>query len=72
MPTKGGLQKGIHGKDLTPYLLQKIAHDTQGETAECNMEFVINNAVQPPKLQLELMALEHNSRVRIPSTQGYL
>ncbi|MFN8142848.1 MAG: pseudouridine-5'-phosphate glycosidase [Bacteroidia bacterium] len=37
-------QKGIRGKDITPFLLKSIADATGGESLEANIELVKNNA----------------------------
>lgn len=49
--------KGISGKQLTPFLLQKIARDTQGLSVSCNRELVVNNADASCKIAQELVAL---------------
>ncbi len=36
--------RGITGKDTTPFLLARIAEQTQGESLETNIELVLNNA----------------------------
>lgn len=36
--------KGITGKDTTPFLLAKIAELTQGESLDANIQLVLNNA----------------------------
>lgn len=51
-------QKGVRGKELTPFLLQKIARDTNGESVECNKKFVMNNAKAALKIARELLALD--------------
>ena len=37
-------QKGIHGKQCTPFLLSKIAQVTLGESLVSNIQLVLNNA----------------------------
>lgn len=37
-------RKGIQGKDLTPFLLQELAHRSQGATLRANRALLINNA----------------------------
>lgn len=49
--------RGISGKQLTPFLLQKIAADTNGLSVACNKEFVINNADASCKIARELIEL---------------
>lgn len=48
---------GIQGKELTPFLLQKIARDTQGRSVECNMRFVMNNARAGAEIAKELIRI---------------
>lgn len=38
-------QKGIHGKDSTPFLLSKIVEKTDGKSLSTNIKLVENNAV---------------------------
>lgn len=35
--------KGIKGKDVTPYLLQKIKEETKGKSVEANIALIMNN-----------------------------
>ena len=35
---------GIHGKEITPYLLDKIQQLTGGDSLEANIQLVLNNA----------------------------
>ena len=37
-------EKGIHGKQCTPFLLAKVKDLTGGESLEANIELVLNNA----------------------------
>lgn len=36
--------KGIHGKDTTPFLLDKIKTITGGDSLDSNIQLVFNNA----------------------------
>lgn len=58
-------EKGIRGKNLTPFLLSKIANDTKGKSVECNINFVYNNAVSATKIAKELLLLENNSEPNV-------
>lgn len=49
---------GVRGKELTPFLLSKIAQETQGRSVNCNIEFVSNNARTATKIARELLDLE--------------
>ena len=35
---------GIHGKELTPYLLTAVVDKTDGESLASNIQLVLNNA----------------------------
>lgn len=37
-------EKGIHGKEVTPFLLQRIAELTQGKSMRANLSLLLNNA----------------------------
>ncbi len=37
-------EKGIKGKKSTPFLLAKIAEDSQGESLQANIQLILNNA----------------------------
>lgn len=50
--------QGISGKELTPFLLKKIAAATQGVSVECNKEFVVNNARASCEIAKELLSFE--------------
>ncbi|WP_407060170.1 pseudouridine-5'-phosphate glycosidase [Caloranaerobacter sp. TR13] len=47
-------EKGIKGKDITPFLLSKIKLITGGKSLESNIQLVYNNAVVGSKLAVEL------------------
>ncbi|MCD8209769.1 MAG: pseudouridine-5'-phosphate glycosidase [Coprobacillus sp.] len=47
-------EKGIKGKDLTPFLLSRISDITGGESLESNIHLIMNNAVLGAQLALEL------------------
>lgn len=50
--------QGISGKELTPFLLKRIAQDTNGLSVQCNKEFVVNNAEASCKIAQRLVAHE--------------
>ena len=37
-------EKGIHGKETTPFLLAKVVELTGGDSLESNIQLVLNNA----------------------------
>jgi pseudouridylate synthase len=40
-----GAEEGIHGKAITPYLLDRLRRDTEGESLRANVTLVLHNAV---------------------------
>lgn len=54
-------KSGVSGKELTPFLLKKIAAATHGRSVECNKHFVINNAEAACKIARELKELKQAS-----------
>lgn len=51
-------EKGIKGKESTPFLLSKIKDITKGKSLDANIELVYNNARLGAKLAVELSKLE--------------
>jgi pseudouridylate synthase len=45
---------GIKGKESTPFLLEKIANLTQGESLETNIKLVLNNATLAAKIAVAM------------------
>jgi pseudouridine-5'-phosphate glycosidase len=54
-------QKGIIGKDATPFLLAKIAERTDGKSLDANIQLVLNNAMTAAKIAVAFAQLEANS-----------
>ncbi|WP_017416146.1 pseudouridine-5'-phosphate glycosidase [Clostridium tunisiense] len=50
-------EKGIKGKESTPFLLSKVKEITKGESLESNIQLVYNNAVVGARLAVELSKL---------------
>lgn len=50
-------QKGIQGKEITPFLLAKIATLTEGKSLDSNIQLVLNNAKIAAKIARELSSL---------------
>lgn len=48
------LVKGIKGKELTPFLLSKIAQATKGVSVKSNVEFVLNNSRKAAEISKHL------------------
>lgn len=50
-------QLGIHGKEITPFLLDKIQKLTHGKSLEANIQLVYNNAETAAQIAVELAAI---------------
>lgn len=50
-------EKGIHGKHSTPFLLSKIAKETQGESLAANIKLILNNARLAADIAVDLCKL---------------
>ena len=50
-------EKGIHGKETTPFLLAKVKEITVGDSLDANIELVFNNAKVAAQTAAELAAL---------------
>lgn len=51
-------EKGIHGKDTTPFLLGRIVQLTGGSSLKTNMELVYSNCTQAARVAVELAKLK--------------
>lgn len=52
------IREGVSGKELTPFLLGRIAKETNGRSVECNIEFVLNNARCAAQIAANLLRME--------------
>ena len=50
-------QKGIKGKETTPFLLARVAEITGGDSLESNIKLVFNNAALAADIAVELSKL---------------
>ena len=50
-------ERGIKGKDVTPFLLDKIQRITGGDSLASNIELVLNNARVASQIAVELSKL---------------
>ncbi len=48
------VEKGIHGKETTPFLLARVVELTGGDSLESNIQLVLNNAAVASKTAAEL------------------
>ena len=54
----GAQAEGVHGKDVTPYLLARFHRDTQGESLRVNTTIILRNAALAARIALALSAIE--------------
>ena len=47
---------GVRGKDVTPFLLEYLAEETQGSSLEANVRLVVRNARLAAEIAVELAA----------------
>jgi pseudouridylate synthase len=55
---KESVEKGIKGKESTPFLLSKVKEITKGQSLEANIQLVYNNAKLGAKIAVELSKLD--------------
>lgn len=53
-------QKGVKGKEITPFLLSKVKDLTKGDSLKANIQLVYNNAKVASQLAVELAKLYRN------------
>ena len=46
-------KKGVHGKDVTPFLLAAVKDKTEGKSLDSNIQLVYNNARLGAKIAAE-------------------
>ena len=54
---KEASEKGIEGKSVTPFLLERVSQLTDGESLKTNIALIFNNALLGAKIAY---AYEHN------------
>jgi Uncharacterized enzyme involved in pigment biosynthesis len=54
--------KGIKGKEVTPFLLKRIVELTGGKSLETNIHLVVNNAKVGAKIAVEYAALRRSRK----------
>ncbi len=55
-------EKRIHGKDLTPFLLERIKDITGGKSLKANLELVYNNVSLAAQIAIELAAFSSRKK----------
>ncbi len=50
-------KEGVHGKEVTPYLLEKVRELTEGRSLETNIKLVLNNAALAADVAKSLCSL---------------
>jgi pseudouridine-5'-phosphate glycosidase len=56
-------EKGIHGKAVTPFLLQRISDLTEGKSMRTNLSLLLNNARVAAQIATSLRAKEQRRQV---------
>jgi pseudouridylate synthase len=51
-------RRGVRGKDVTPFLLDRFALETEGKSLEVNKEIILRNAALAARIAVALSALE--------------
>lgn len=54
-------KKGIHGKETTPFLLQKVSELTGGDSLESNIHLILNNALVGAQIAKEIIRLKNEN-----------
>lgn len=57
-------EKNIKGKDITPYLLERIVELTEGKSLESNIALILNNAKIGAQIAAELSKMEKETKVQ--------
>ena len=53
MALKAADEAGVHGKDITPFMLAKVKELTGGESFKSNVELALNNARIAARIAVE-------------------
>jgi pseudouridine-5'-phosphate glycosidase len=56
-------EKGIHGKALTPFLLQRISELTKGKSMRANISLLLNNARLAAQIATSLKRIERKKQI---------
>lgn len=51
-------KQGIHGKEVTPFILQRVAELTEGESRRANVALLVNNALVGGQIARELQSIQ--------------
>jgi pseudouridylate synthase len=56
-------EKGVHGKELTPFLLQRITELTEGKSMQANLSLLLNNARLAAQISVSLRMAESRRQI---------
>ena len=56
-------EKGVHGKELTPFLLQRITELTEGRSMQANLSLLLNNARLAAQISVSLRMAESRRQI---------
>ncbi|XP_035257374.1 pseudouridine-metabolizing bifunctional protein C1861.05 isoform X2 [Anguilla anguilla] len=63
-------EKGIRGRDVTPFILQRVSELTQGQSLQANMALIRNNARVGSQIARALSELRRRKRSESPPPRG--
>jgi pseudouridine-5'-phosphate glycosidase len=52
------VKRGVRGKDVTPFLLDRFATETEGKSLRANKEIILRNARLAARIAVALSALD--------------
>lgn len=64
------VEKSIHGKEATPFLLAKVKELTSGDSLEANIQLVYNNAALAAQIAVRLAELDRGLSRLVPDNSG--
>ncbi|EPX71355.1 carbohydrate kinase [Schizosaccharomyces octosporus yFS286] len=64
-------EQGIHGKDITPFLLGQLFHLTKGKSLSTNIDLVLNNARNAASISSSLVTRKQRNSF-IPQNTSYI
>ncbi|XP_063633575.1 uncharacterized protein LOC134804458 [Cydia splendana] len=63
-------RKGIHGKEVTPYILSAVSEATGGKSLDTNIALIKNNAKVGAEIAVEFNKLKNVDNLNIGSSRG--
>ncbi|KAK4321051.1 hypothetical protein Pmani_008121 [Petrolisthes manimaculis] len=63
-------ESSVRGRDVTPYILQKVSEITQGQSLEANIALIKNNAKVGARIAAEYVEMQFPSPSFVPAQRG--